>query len=127
MHDSQQPQAFTNEAWPPPTDSTQQAQRILDAWEHENMPGLRAELHFAQRSGAATACAEEEERLDLLHGIAAQMERDLAGMSFGHGERAATCFRLLAHLATTRPVAIRSGKPSSFPCSQSVRRISACH
>jgi hypothetical protein len=90
------------------------------------MPGLRAELHFAQRSCAATTGAEEEERLDLLNGIAAQMERDLAGMSFGNGERAATCFRLLAHLATIRPVAIRSEKPSSFPCSQSVRRISAC-
>ena len=91
------------------------------------MSGLRAELHLAQRSCAATSCTEEEERLDLLNGIAAQMERDLAGLRFGDEEGAATCFRLLAHLATNRPVAIRSEKPSSFPCSQSARRISACH
>jgi hypothetical protein len=106
--------------------STQRARRILDAWEHENMPGLRAELRFAQQSSATGNGAEEEERLDLLNGIAAEMERELATVRFGHDQSAATCFRLLAHLAASRPVAIRSEKPSAFPYSQSVRRISAC-
>lgn len=107
--------------------STQQARRILDAWEHENVPGLQAELRFAQQCNAACGGTEEEERLDLLNGIAAQMERDLARAGFTQGDSAATCFRLLAHLATSRPVAIRSEKLSSFPYLQSVRKTSACH
>jgi hypothetical protein len=44
------------------------------------------------------------------------------------GERTAVCFRLLQHLAATgEHAAIRSEKLSFFPCSQSDRRISACH
>lgn len=111
-------------------DSAQRAQRILDVWEQGDLPALQAELRLARGDGAASgACAEEGERLDLLDGIAAQMERDLVGMPLGNGasDRAATCFHLLTHLATSRPVAIQSEKLSSSPYSQSVRRISACH
>ena len=105
------------------------AQRILDAWEQEDMPGLRAELSYAQRPCFA-ASPEEEERLELLDGIAAQVEQDLAGSELGNiaSVRTATCVRLLEHLATSSPhAAIRSGELSSFPCSRSVRKISACH
>jgi len=110
-----------------PLRSTQQARRILNAWEQENMPDLRAELRFAQQDSAVCGGTEEEERLDLLNAIAAQIERDLAKTSFGQHESDTTCFRLLTHLASSRPVAIRSEKLSSFPYSQSVRKISACH
>ena len=90
------------------------------------MLSLQAELRFAQTFlGASTA--DEEERLDLLNGVAAQIERDLAGGIFGKADGSGACIRLLAHLAGARPVAIRSEKLSSFPCSQSAPRISACH
>jgi len=103
------------------------AQRILDAWEQEDASGLRSELRMAQRPFTAST-AEEEERLDLLNGIAAQIEQDLAAMQFGAGTRASTCFRLLAHLAGKQTQrAIQSEKPSSYPYSLSVLKISACH
>ena len=116
MHDSQ-------------LNSARRAQRILDAWEHQDLPGLQAELRFAQRACAtiSRACTEEQERLELLDGIAARMEQDLVRTRLGNGDSASTCFRLLMHLATNRPyVAIRSERLSSFPYSQSVRKISAC-
>jgi hypothetical protein len=107
------------------------AQRILNVWEQEDLPGLQAELYLAQQAcaDAAGARAEEQERLELLEGIAGQMQRDLVRLPLGSraGRRAATCFRLLEHLAASRPqTASQSEKLSSFPYSQSVRRISAC-
>jgi len=109
--------------------STRRAQRILDAWEREDLPLFQAELRLAQRARTAT-CAEEEERLDLLDGIAGQLERDLVWMRPGEcgSECVATCFRLLSHLATDRPRPVnRSEKLSGFPYSRSALRISACH
>jgi len=112
------------------TNSTGRARRILDAWEREDLPTFQAALRSAQRASAATTSAEEEERLDLLEGVAAQLERDLTGVRPGMAgsERVATCFRLLAHLATERPrAASRSEKLSCSPYSRFVLRISACH
>ncbi len=110
--------------------STRRARRILDAWEREDTPAFQAQLRLAQRADAVPACAEEEERLDLLHGIAAQLEQDLVRREPGNAgsERVATCFRLLAHLAAERPQAVnRFETPSYFPYSRFVLRISACH
>jgi hypothetical protein len=110
--------------------STRRARRILDAWEREDTPAFEAELRLAQHADAAPASGEEEERLDLLDGIAAQLEQELVGRQPGHtgSERVATCFRLLAHLATERPQAVnRSETLSCFRYSRSVLRISACH
>jgi hypothetical protein len=111
--------------------STGRARRILDAWERMDLPGIEAELALAESDGAQTgASCEERERLDLLDGIARQMRRDfsrLPGVAEA-GECTAVCFRLLQHLAATGEHApIRSEKLSFFPCSQSARRISACH
>lgn len=127
MHDFERPQAAAPDSWFSARDSARQAQRILDAWEHKDVVGLRTELRLAQQAGAATS-AVEEERLDLLNGIAAQMERDLAGARLARGERAATCLRLLAHLAGKRPRAANQSETLSyFPYSRFVLRISACH
>ncbi len=112
------------------TKSTRRARRILDAWEREDRTAFQAELRLAQCAEAVPACAEEEERLDLLDGIAAQLEQDLVLRQPGNAgsERVATCFRLLAHLATERPQAAnRFETLSYFPYSRFVLRISACH
>jgi len=111
--------------------SAARAERILAVWEQEDLPGLQAELLVARQACAAPAGAraEEQERLDLLEGIAGQMQEDLIRLPLGSaaGSRAATCFRLLEHLAARRPQrASQSEKLSSFPYSRSVRRISAC-
>lgn len=115
-----------------PMNSTGRARRILDAWERMDLAGIEAELALAESAGAQTdgASCEEQERLELLDGIARQMRQDfsrLPGMAEA-GERTAVCFRLLQHLAATGECGpIRSEKLSFFPCSQSARRISACH
>jgi len=114
------------------THSTGRARRILDAWERMDLPGIEAELALAEVEGAQTngnSC-EEQERLDLLGGIAREMRQDFSRLpGVGEaGERTAVCFRLLRHLAETgEHASIRSEKLSFFPCSQSGRRISACH
>jgi len=112
--------------------STARARRILDAWERMDLRGIAAELALAERDGARTGIAscEEQERLDLLGAIAGQMRQDLSPLPgvADAGERTAVGFRLLQHLAATgEHVPIRSEKLSFFPCSQSARRISACH
>ena len=114
------------------TNSTGRARRILDAWERMDLPEIEAELALAECDGgqAAEASSEEQERLDLLGGIAGQLRRDFSRLPrvAEAGERTALCFRLLRHLAETGEHApIRSEKLSFFPCSQSARRISACH
>ena len=112
--------------------STGRARRILDAWERMDLPGIEAELALADYDCAQTggASCEEQERLDLLSAIARQIRQDslrVAGRAEA-GERNAVCFHLLQHLAATgEHAAIRSEKLSFFPCSQSDRRISACH
>ncbi len=111
--------------------SARRAQRILAVWEQEDFAGLQAELHRAQLDCAAAtyARAEEQERLELLDGIAGQIQRELASMPQGTGAGpAASCFRLLEHLAASRPQPVtRSEKLSVFPYSRSVRKISASH
>lgn len=112
-----------------PTNASRRARRLLDTWNREDVPGFQWELRLAQRGGAIPACAEEEERLDLLEGIAAQLEQDLVRRQPGpaRSERVATCFRLLAHLAAERPQAAnRSETLSCFPYSRSGLKISAC-
>jgi len=115
-----------------PLNSTARARRILDAWERMDLQGIEAELALAECDSARTGSAscEEQERLELLGAIARQMRQDfssLPGMAEA-GERTAVCFHLLQHLAATgEHAAIRSEKLSFFPCSQSDRRISACH
>ena len=111
--------------------SADRAQRLLAVWEQEDLPGLQAELLLTRQACAAVtgARAEEEERLDLLEGIAGQMQQDLVHLPLGSeaGSRAATCFRLLEHLAARHPQRVsQSEKLSSFRCSRSVRKISAC-
>ena len=112
--------------------STARARRILDAWERMDLRGIEAELALAECDGTRTgnASCEEQERLDLLGAIARQIRQDslrVPGRAEA-GERTAVCFRLLQHLAATgEHAAIRSEKLSFFPCSQSARRISACH
>jgi hypothetical protein len=114
------------------TTSTGRARRILEAWERMDLSGIETELALAERDMAQTSHGsfEEQERLDLLDGIARQMRQDfsrLPGVAEA-GERTAICFRLLQHLASTgEDIPIRSEKLSFFPCSQSARRISACH
>lgn len=114
------------------TTSIGRARRILDAWERMDLPEIEAELALAECDGAraGSAGSEEQERLDLLGGIAGQLRRDFSRLPrvAEAGERTALCFRLLQHLAETGEHApIRSEKLSFFPCSQSARRISACH
>jgi hypothetical protein len=110
--------------------STGRARRILDAWERMDLAGIEAELALADGAQTGGASCEEQERLDLLSAIARQIRQDssrLPGRAEA-GERTAVCFRLLQHLAATgEHAAIRSEKLSFFPCSQSARRISACH
>src|SRR5258708_13567325 len=112
--------------------STGRARRILDAWERMDLPGIEAEVALAALDGseAQSAGCEEQERLDLLGGIAVQLRQDFSRLPrlADAGERTALCFRLLQHLAETGEHApIRSEKLSFFPYSQSARRISACH
>jgi hypothetical protein len=112
--------------------SAGRARRILDAWERMDLPGIQAELALTECDGAQTgnASCEEQERLDLLSAIVRQVRQDfsrLPGLADA-GECTAVCFRLLQHLAATgEQDPIRSEKLSFFPCSQSGRRISACH
>ena len=114
------------------TTSTGRARRILEAWERMDLPEIEAELALAECAGAraVNASSEEQERLDLLGGIAGQLRQDFSRLPRvpEAGERTALCFRLLQHLAETGEHApIRSEKLSFFPCSQSARQISACH
>jgi len=108
-----------------------QAQRILEAWEQRDLAEFQAELRFAQQPFHTVhpSGADEEERRELLEGIASQLEQDL--LHSGSGSRVAgrsdTCLRLLTHLAERPRQATRSGKLSCFPYSQSVRKTSACH
>ena len=112
--------------------STERARRILDAWERMELPEIETEVALAvcDAGQASLASSEEQERLDLLGGIAGQLRQDFSRLPrmAEAGERTALCFRLLQHLAETgEHTPIRSEKLSFFPCSQSARRISACH
>jgi hypothetical protein len=91
------------------TDSAERARNILDAWQRKDLDGLRAQLGLS--TGLTPGDAEEQERMDLLHGIAQQMRQDLPG------DQSEVCFRLLAHLAISgNHPAIRSRKLAFFRC-----------
>lgn len=85
------------------------AKGILNTWERGDLAGLEAALHSAQRAAAGQALStEEEERLQLLEGIAGQMRREMAHGGIAQPE---TYRRLLRHLAANP-----AGKPSFFRC-----------
>jgi hypothetical protein len=92
-----------------------QAKGILATWDQGDLAGLAAALHSAECVSAdgSGLSADEEERLELLEGIARQMRRDMA-----HGDIAQpdTYRRLLRHLAAIPP-----GKLFSFPYSRFAR------
>ncbi len=96
-------------------DAETRARGILATWEQGDLAGLSAALHSAECvSGSGSGVSvEEEERLELLEGVARQMRRDLA-----HGDIAQpdTYRRLLRHLA-----AIPTAKLFSFPYSRFAR------
>ena len=90
------------------TDSAGRAHNILDAWQRKDLDGLRAELSLPDNPSGNS---EEQERMDLLHGITEQMRQNL------RGDQPEVCFRLLEHLALTGShPAIRSRKLAFFPC-----------
>jgi hypothetical protein len=99
--------------------STERARGILAAWKRKDWPALEAELALTQYDCGETgdASAEEQERMDLLSGIAGQMQKDLPdlqGAGYG-GERFEVWSRLLRHLAASgKHPPIRSEKLSFF-------------
>ena len=91
------------------TDSAERARNILDAWQRKDLDGLRAQLSLS--TSLPPGDAEEQERMDLLDGIAQQMWQDLPG------NQSDVYFRLLEHLALSgNHPAIRSRKLAFFPC-----------
>jgi hypothetical protein len=100
--------------------STERASGILAAWERRDLPGLEAELALTQCDCGETgnASIEEQERMDLLGGIAGQMQKDLPQLPAAgdSAERSEVCFHLLRHLAASgKHPPIRSEKLSFFP------------
>jgi hypothetical protein len=91
------------------THSAERARNILDAWQRKDLDGLRAQLSLS--SGLTPGDAEEQERMDLLDGIAQQMRQDLPP------NQSEVCFRLLEHLALSgNHPAIRPRKLAFFRC-----------
>ena len=102
-------------------DAEARARGILATWDRGDLASLDAALRSAERVFAEGngLSADEQERLELLEGIARQMRRDIAGSDTAGipDAQAETYRRLLRHLAGNgcRP-AIRLEKPSFFPC-----------
>ena len=94
-------------------DSAGRARNILNAWQRKDLDGLKAELDLSNDLMAGGS-SEEQERMDLLRGIAQQIEQDLSGLSLAGNQ---VCFRLLEHLAISggHP-AIRPRKLALFRC-----------
>lgn len=95
--------------------SAELARSILHAWDRRDVTGLQAELNRAHGNSDLEPGydSEERERLDLLDGIAVQLQQDLPSLSWtsNPGGRPEVCYRLLTHLALSggHP-AIRSKK-----------------
>jgi hypothetical protein len=90
------------------TDSADRARNILEAWQQRDLDGLKAQLTIAYNPSDNL---EEQERMDLLDGIAQQIRKDLPEA------QSEVCFRLLEHLAVSgNHPAIRSRKLAFFPC-----------
>jgi hypothetical protein len=84
------------------SNSTSQARNILIAFETEDRSTLSRELRHVQVTGPEHASTFESERMDLLSGIARELQ--LAEDPFG---ASAQVYReLLKHLANVRPVSI---------------------
>lgn len=86
--------------------SARQASRALAAWRSGEPSRFIPELEFIGRQAGSTAgmSAAEEERWELLAGIAEHMRKSLlpqAGLGNG-GESSAVCVELLEHLARPR-------------------------
>jgi hypothetical protein len=96
-------------------DAETQAKGILATWDRGDLAGLAAALNSAEcvSAGSSGLSAEEEERLELLEGIARQMQRDMAQGDIAQPD---TYRRLLRHLAAIPP-----GKLFSFPYSRFAR------
>ena len=96
-------------------DAEARARGILATWDRGDLAGLNAALHSAERVSAAGNgfSADEQERLELLEGIATQMRRDMAQGDIAQPE---TYRRLLRHLAAIPPE-----KPSFSLCSRCAR------
>ena len=91
------------------TDSAERAHNILDAWQRKDLNGLKAQLSLP--NSLTPADTEEQERMDLLDGIAQQMRQDLPP------DQREVCFRLLEHLAISGShPAVRSRKLAFFRC-----------
>jgi hypothetical protein len=89
-------------------DSAGRARTILDAWQRKDLDGLRAQLTLPYNPSDNP---EEQERMDLLDGIAQQMRQHLPG------DQSEVCFRLLEHLALSgNHPAIRSRKLAFVRC-----------
>jgi hypothetical protein len=90
------------------TDSAGRARNILEAWQRKDLDRLKAEWDLPNTPSGSY---EEQERMDLLQGIAEQMQQDL------RGDQTEVCFRLLEHLALSGShPAIRSRKLALCPC-----------
>ena len=95
-------------------DAEARAKGILATWDRGDLAGLDAALHSAERVAAAGSglSADEQERLELLEGIARQMRSDMQPGRMGIPDaQAETYRRLLRHLAAIPPE-----KPSFFRC-----------
>jgi len=90
----------------PSRDSAARARNLLNAWQINDLDAFRMESEGRQEPGGDS---EEQERLDLLQGIAEQMQQDADG---DH----TVCFRLLEHLAASGShPPMRARKLAFFP------------
>jgi hypothetical protein len=82
-------------------DSAERAADILESWKRRDLCGLEAELDRTRLACSAMTVSnlEEQERMELLDGIASRLQEDIRNLG-GLGDSGETCFRLLEHLAT---------------------------
>lgn len=85
-----------------PVDSAERAADILASWKRQDLCDLEAEVDRTRRacSEMTAHSLEEQERMELLDGIAGQLQEDIRNLG-GLGDSAETCLRLLEHLATS--------------------------
>jgi len=83
-------------------ESAERAADILASWKRRDLCRLEAELDRTRRACAAAteASFEEQERMDLLVGIAGQIQEEIRNLG-GLGDSGEACLRLLEHLATS--------------------------
>ena len=101
-------------------DSAERARGILASWERRDLTSLDTLLSRTLGGPVefGPITTEEQERMELLGGIATQMRSEIKHLRFTEdpGEHAQVCFRLLRHLAeSSASPAVRSAKVASFP------------